>query len=68
LQKVHFSRSVSSTGYVWSSKLIVSGHSLGPGLQLIRARFLNFLLGKLSREFKLRPMSIFHDIQTAIFR
>jgi len=43
-------------------------HSMGHGLQLVRARFFNFLLGKLSREFKLRPMSIFHEIQTAIFR
>jgi len=43
-------------------------HSMGHGLQLVGARFLNFLLGKLSREFKLRPMSIFHEIQTAIFR
>jgi len=47
---------------------MVDGHRMGPGLQLIGARFLNFFLGKLSREFKLRPMSIFHEIQTAIFR
>jgi len=47
---------------------MVVGDSMGPGLQLVGARFLNFLLGKLSREFKLRPVSIFHEIQTAIFR
>ena len=47
---------------------MVAGHSIGPGLQLVGARFLNFHLGKLSREFKLRPISIFDDIQMAIFR
>jgi len=47
---------------------MVGGHSMGPGLQVVGARFLNFLIGKLSREFKLTPMSIFHEIQTAIFR
>ena len=40
--------------------------SMGPGLQLVGARFSNFLLGKLSRESKLRGMSIFHEIQMAI--
>jgi len=48
---------------------MVGGDSMGPmGLQLVGARFLNFLLEKLSREFKLRRMSIFHEIQTAIFQ
>jgi len=42
--------------------------SMGPGLQLVGARVLNFLLGKLSRELKLRGMSILHEIQMAIFR
>jgi len=46
---------------------MVGGDSMGPGLQLVRARFWNFLIGKMSLEFKLRPMSIFHDIQMAIF-
>ena len=68
LRKVHFSRSISSAILAWSSKLMVDGHSMGPGLQLVGARFLNFLLGKLSQEFKLCPMLIFHEIQTAIFR
>jgi len=40
LQKVHFSRSISSAVFVWSSKLMVGGDSMGPGLQLVRARFL----------------------------
>jgi len=44
------------------------GNSMVPGLQLVRARFLNFLLGKPSQEFKLRRMSIFHEIQMAILR
>jgi len=42
--------------------------SMGSGLQLVRAWFSDFLLGKLSCEFKLRGMSIFHKIQMAIFR
>jgi len=41
---------------------------MGPDLQPIGARFSNFLLGKLSQEFRLRRMSIFHEIQMAIFR
>jgi len=44
---------------------MVGGDSIGPGLQLVGARSSNFLLGKLSREFKLRGMSIFHEIQMA---
>jgi len=67
LRKVHFSRSMSSAGFACSSKLMVGGHSMGPGLQLVGARFFNFFLGKLSREFKLRPMSLFHEIQMAVF-
>jgi len=47
---------------------MVGGDSTGPGLQLVGARFSNFLPGKLSREFKLCPMSIFHDIPMAVFR
>ena len=47
---------------------MVGGDSTGPGLQLVEARLLNFLPGKLSREFKLCPMSIFHDIPMAVFR
>ena len=47
---------------------MVDGDSMGPGLQLVGARYFNFLLGKLSGEFKLRPVSIFHEIQMATFR
>ena len=47
---------------------MVGCDSMGPGLQLGGAQFLNFLLGKLSREFELRGMSIFHEIQMAICR
>jgi len=65
LRKVHFSRSISSAGFAWSSKLMVDGHSMVPGLQLVGVRFFNFLLGKLSQEFKLCPVSIFHEIQMA---
>jgi len=47
---------------------MVGGDSFGPGLQSVRAQFSNFLLGKLSREFRLRGMSILHEIQMTIFR
>jgi len=47
---------------------MVGGHSMGPELQLVRARFLNFLLGKLSREFKLCPMSIFDKVHISVVR
>jgi len=47
LKKLQFSRSISSAVLGWCSKLMVGGDSMGPGLQLIGARFSNFLLGKL---------------------
>jgi len=68
LRKLHFSRSISSAIFAWSSKLLVGSDTMGLGLQLVGVRFLNFLLGKLSRVFKHRGMSIFHKIQMAIFR
>ena len=46
---------------------MVDCDSIGPALQLVGARFSNFLLGKLPRQFKLGELSILHDIQTAIF-
>jgi len=68
LRKLHFSTSISSAVLAWSSKLMVGGDSMGPALQVVGARFLNFFLRKLSREFKLRRMSIFHEIQMTTFR
>jgi len=41
--------------------------SMGPSLQLVGARYLNFLLRKLSHDFKLCRMSILQDFQRAIF-
>jgi len=41
--------------------------STGPNLQLVGDRFSNFLLRKLSFEFKLRGMLILHEFQIAIF-
>jgi len=58
VQKLHLSRGISSAIFTWSSKLMVDSDSMGPGLQLIRARFSNFLQGKLSREFKLWNVDI----------
>jgi len=46
---------------------MVDDDSMRLGLRLVGARHLNFLIGKLSREFKLRRMSIFREIQLAIF-
>ena len=48
--------------------MMVASDSMGHGLQHVGARFFYFFLGKLSREFKLRPISIFDEIQMAIFR
>jgi len=67
-QKLHFSRYISSAIFAWSSKLMAGSNSMGRGLQLVWARFLNFLLGKLSREFRLYRMSLFYKIQMTIFR
>jgi len=64
--KLHFSRSISSAILAWSSKLMVDYDSMGPSLQLVQARFLNFFLSKLSCEFKLRGLSILQEIQKAI--
>jgi len=57
-RKLHFSRSISSAIFAWSSKLMTENDSMGPGLQLIGVRFSNFLFRKLSREFRLHGMSI----------
>ena len=59
LRKVHFSRPVCSAVFACSSKLMIGCESMEPGLQLVGARFSNFLRRKLSRQFKLRRMSIF---------
>ena len=67
LRKLQFTRSISSDVLAWSSKLMLDDDSMGPGLQRVGAQFLNFLLGKLSREFKLRRMSLLHEIQMAVF-
>ena len=37
--------SISSATFAWSLKLMVGSDSMGAGLQLVRARFSNFLLG-----------------------
>jgi len=45
---------------------MIASDIMGPGLQLVGARLSNFSPGKLSRQFKLRGMLIFHEIQMAI--
>jgi len=47
---------------------MIDSDSVGPDLQFVKSRFSNFLIGRLLREFKLRRMSIFHEIQLAVFR
>jgi len=66
-QRLYFSRSVSSAILAWSSKLMVDYDIMGPSLQRVRAQFLNFLLIKLSHDFKLHRVSIVQDFQRAIF-
>jgi len=46
---------------------MVDYDNTGPSLQLVGAGFLNFLLSKLSCDFKRREMSILQDFHTAIF-
>jgi len=46
---------------------MVDHDSTEPSLQLDGARFSNFLLRKLSREFIVRGMSTLHEFQMAIF-
>jgi len=54
--------------YVFSATLALSSKLMvGSDSMLDRARFSNFLLGKLSRELKLRGISRFHEIQMTIF-
>ena len=58
---------LSSATFAWSSKLTVDIDSMGSGLQLLGRHFSNFILGKVSLEFKLHRMSIFHDIQMTTY-
>ena len=46
---------------------MVDYDNMGPSLQLIGARFFDFLLSKLLCDFKLCGMSILQDFQRAIF-
>jgi len=46
---------------------MVDDDNMGPSLQLVGARFLNILLRKLTRDFKLHRMSILHKFQRATF-
>jgi len=64
---MYISTYISSATFAWSSKLTVDIDSMGPDPQLLAGHFSNFLLGKVSTEFKLHGMSIFHDIQMATY-
>jgi len=66
--KLHCSRCISSTILACGTKLMIDDDSMWTCLQPVWGRFSNFLLSKLSQEFKLRGMSRFSDIQMAIFR
>jgi len=65
LRKLYFSTSIFSAVLAWSSKLMVDSDSMALSLQL--SPVFEFPSRKLSREFKLRRMSIFYEIQMAIF-
>jgi len=66
-RKLHFSMYISFAIFTWSSKLMVDHDSTGPSLQLVWARFSNFLFRKLSCEFILHGLSTSHEFQMAIF-
>ena len=66
-RKLHFSRSISSAILACSSKLMVDYDNMGPGLQLVRAQFLTFLLSKLSHDFKLCRMSILQNFPNCLY-
>jgi len=66
-RKLHFSSCIFSAILAWSSKLMVDYDNMGPSLQLVGARFLNFLLSQLSCDFRHRRMSILQDFKRAIF-
>jgi len=62
-RKLHFPKSISSARLPRSSKLMADYGGMEPNLQLDGARFLNFLLNKLSHESKLHGMSTLYDFQ-----
>ena len=62
-----FLRLISSAVLARTSKVTGGGDSMGPGLQLGTARFLNFLLGKLSWEFKLWECQYFTKFKWPYF-
>jgi len=49
------------------SKLMVDNDSMGHSLQFVGAQFSNFILRKLSCDFKLPGMSKLHKFQMVIF-
>ena len=57
-QKLHFSRSIFSAILAWTSKLMVDHDTARPNVQPVGTEFSNFLLRKLSREFRLCRMSV----------
>jgi len=60
---MYISTYISSATFAWSSKLTVDIDSTGPDLRLLGGQFSNFFLGKVSTEFKLHGMSIFHEVK-----
>jgi len=67
-RKLHFSKSISSAISTWSSKVMVDHDSTGPNLQPVRAKFSNFLLRKLSSEFRLRGCRYYTNFKWPYFR
>jgi len=67
LPKIAHFRSIYSATLARSSKPMVDHNSTGPSLQFVGVQFSNFLLRKLSREFRLRAIWILYEFQMAIF-
>ena len=65
LRKVHFSRSISSAGFLWTLNWLLV--VIIWDLDFVRARFLNFLLGKLSREFRFHGCQYFTKFKLPYF-
>jgi len=57
-RKLHYSTSTSSAILAWRSQLMGHYNSVGPSLQLFRARFLNFSPSWQSLDFEVHKMMI----------
>jgi len=68
VRKLHFSRFISSSILVWSSKLMVGNDSMGPGLHLVGAQFSSFLLRQLSVSSNFAECQYYTNFKWPYFR